>query len=155
MTDSNDDMRATAREWRIAMFVVLGGFIIAVAIAAYFALRPAPATEATAVQPPAPLTAQQRAVIDAQLKAELCSAELSSAKGFGIVPPYGKVVDTLKNGDRRGRYICTASTGVAKYAIAADLVCAQLLDARCVNLYSVTSDDGTVLYKRTDTKPAK
>lgn len=154
MTDSNDDMRAAAREWRVAMFVVLGGFVIAVAIAAYFALRPAPTTT-TAIQPPAPLTAEQREAVNARLKMELCNAELSSAKGFGIVPPYGKVVDGLKNGDQRGRYICTASTGVAKYAIAADLVCAQLLDSRCVNLYSVTSDDGTVLYKRADTKPAK
>jgi hypothetical protein len=32
--------------------------------------------------------------------------------------------------------------------IAADLVCRDLRDRRCVNLYSVTQDDGTVLYQR-------
>jgi hypothetical protein len=153
MTDQHNDMRATAREWRIALFVVLGGLVIAIAVAVYFATRPAPQV-ASASQPP-PMTAAQRKELNLKIGKVLCDAELLNAKGIGIVPPYGKGISPPMRTDTRGRYACIVSTGVAKYEIAADLKCNELLDPRCVEIYSVQSDDGTMLYKRPDKKPAK
>jgi hypothetical protein len=158
MTDQNEDMRATAREWRIALFVVLGGFVIAAAVAVYFAIQSAPAP-APVAQAPKPLTAQQRHELALKIGKVLCDAELLNAKSIGIVPPYargaGQGLPTPANVPRR--YVCVVSTGVAKYAIAADLKCNEILDPRCVVISTVTSDDGTVLFKRPDTaaKPAK
>jgi hypothetical protein len=153
MSDQNNEMRATAREWRLAMFVVIGGFAIAIAVAVYFALKPAPV-----IQPPvsqtATLTPEQRRARAIQIGKVLCDAEILNAKSIGVLPNYGKGEGLPMRTDKPGRYVCIASTGVAKYAVAADVVCSTLLDPRCVNIYSVTSDDGTVLFKRPDAKPA-
>jgi hypothetical protein len=154
MTDQNEGLRATAREWRIAIIVVLGGFVIAIAVAVYFAVHSAPAV-APAAQAAKPLTPQQRHDLAVKIGKVLCDAELLNAKSIGIVPPYTKSAGLPIHSDVPGRFICVVSTGVAKYAIAADLKCDELLDPRCVVVSSVTSDDGTVLFKRPDTTPKK
>jgi hypothetical protein len=64
------------------------------------------------------------------------------------VPPYGKRAGLPQRTAQPSHYVCTASTGVAKYAIAAEVLCSTILDPRCIAIESVTSDDGTVLYKR-------
>lgn len=153
MTDKNEGMRATANEWRIAMIVVGAGFVIAIAIAAYYALRPAPVVEQPASQSTT-LTPEQRRAQAAQVGKVLCDAEVLNAQGIGILPSYGKSTGLPMRTDTRGRYVCIATTGVAKYAIAADVTCSTLLDPRCVSIYSVTSDDGTVLFKRPEPKTA-
>jgi hypothetical protein len=146
---SDHDMRAAAREWRTGLIVVVAGFAVAIAVAGYFAYasrNPAPVPQASIAVPT--LTPAQREEQLKRLALALCAVEIVNAKNIGIVPPYGRYAGGPKATDHRGRYVCVASTGVAKYSIAADLVCRQLLDARCVDIYSVTSDDGTVLYKR-------
>jgi uncharacterized membrane protein YraQ (UPF0718 family) len=154
MTDQHNDMRATAREWRIALFVVLGGLVIAIAVAVYFAMQTAAQTR-VASQAATAQTAEQRKEMALQVGKLLCDAELLNAKGIGIVPPYGKSASLPLRTDTRGRYACMVTTGVAKYLIAADVKCGTLLDPRCVEVYSVQSDDGTMLYKRPDKAPAK
>ena len=155
MTDQNENMRATANEWRITMIVIGAGFLIAIALALYFALKPATAPETTTAQPTEQtMTPEQRRAEAAQVGKVLCDAEVLNAQGIGILPNYAKSRGLPMRTDTKGRYVCVASTGVAKYAIAADVTCSSLLDPRCVSVYSVTSDDGTVLFKRPVAKPA-
>jgi hypothetical protein len=155
MTGQDHARDATAREWRIAMIVVAGGFAIAIAIALYFALQPAPAPTAQAPAASTTMTPEQRRQFALKVGKVLCDQEVGNAQSIGVVPAYGRSVGLPQKTGKRGRYVCTASTGVAKYAIAADVTCSTLLDPRCVRVYSVTSDDGTVLYKRPEPKPAK
>jgi hypothetical protein len=157
MTDQNEGMRETAREWRIAMIVIAGGFLIAIAVAIYFALHPTPPSTPSAQAPagPAAMTPEQRRQLAIKIGRVLCDQEVINAKSIGVVPPYGRSVGLPQKTDQRGRYVCMASTVVAKYSVAADVMCSTLLDPRCVQIYSVTSDDGTVLYKRPATKPVK
>jgi len=151
MTQRDTNLRGIAREWLAARIIVLGGFVIAIAVAAYFTLRPAPVTQ----QQPAAQTEQQAATTLARKTANakaaimVCAMELLNAKNFGIVPSYGQLVSMYpKKTATRGRYACTAGTNVARYVIAGDLVCHNLLDSRCVSLYEIKTGDGTLLYQR-------
>lgn len=155
MTDQNHDVGATAREWRITMIIVAGGFLIAIAVAIYFALQPAPQTTPTAQAPAPEMTPAQHREMALRIGQVLCDQEIANAKSIGVMPAYARSVGLPQKGDQRGRYVCTASTGVAKYAVASDVMCGTLLDPRCVQVYTVTSDDGTVLYRRPVPKPAK
>ena len=152
MDDAN--RRGTQREWLAARVVVVGGFLVAIAVAAYFTLRPAPqpVVEEQPAAPPAQqqvMTAQQAAEANARAGMMVCAMELVNAKNSGIIPSYGQLIDMLpKATGKRGRYVCRAATQAAKYAISADLVCRTLQDPRCVLLYRITAGDGTVLYQR-------
>jgi hypothetical protein len=152
MTDQNHDMRATAREWRITMIVVGLGFLIAIAVAAYFALRPSP--EDIAAKQAAADAVKQRQQMIVQIGRVLCDVEIADAKSIGILPNYAKAAGLPLRTPTRGRFACIASTGVAKYAVQADVKCSTLLDPHCVIVQSVTSDDGTVLFQRPVPKPA-
>jgi hypothetical protein len=66
----------------------------------------------------------------------------------GLFPTFGKWSDPdPKATDVQGRYVCQVATPAAKYTIMADLVCSNLGDRRCVELYSV-AQGSTVLYQR-------
>ncbi len=147
--------RATAREWMWAKIVLGGGFVIAIAVAAFFALKPAPqpATEA-AIPPPAseeqqPATQSQQQQSDAKSAMMVCAQELINAKNIGIVPPDGQLANLMpKDTPVKGRYSCDAATSATQYRIAADLVCRNLQDSRCVQLYNIMTGDGTIIYQR-------
>jgi hypothetical protein len=149
---NEDEMqRGTAREWLAARVVVVGGFLIAIAVAAYFTLRPAPqpVTEAQPAAQQQPMTAQQAASQNAKDAMLVCAQELVNAKNSGIVPASGQLANAFpKATSVRARYVCTAATSAAKYLISADLVCRDLLNSRCVRLYSITDAHGMVLYQR-------
>ena len=151
MNDAN--MRGIAREWLAARIVVVGGFLVAIAVAAYFTLRPAPQPVAE-VQPAAPAqqqmtTAQQAADANAKAGMMVCAMELMNAKNFGIIPSYGQLTSIAPRATTvRGRYVCSAATSASQYIIAADLLCRTLQNPRCVFLYRITTGDGTVLYQR-------
>jgi len=153
MSQHDSGTAALGREWRAALFVVVGGFVIAIAVAAYFAFfspkEPAaePIDEPVAAQPQEQAPAAQNAEVAAAL--QVCKMELSNAQGFGLIPPFGKLSSPVpKATDVQGRYMCQATTGAAQYQIAGDLICRNLKDPHCVALYSVTQDGKTVLYKR-------
>jgi hypothetical protein len=151
MNDAN--MRGISREWLAARIVVIGGFLIAIAVVAYFTLRPTPQPVAES-QPAAPVpqqmtTAEQKANANARDGMMVCAMELVNAKNSGIVPAYGQLASMLPSATAvRGRYVCNAATPAAKYAIAADLLCRNLQDPRCVLLYQIATGKGTVLYRR-------
>jgi hypothetical protein len=128
-------------EWRAALITIIGGFVIAAAYLGYMSYRAAHA--------PQPIAAEQQTRVNAEASLALCTAALERAKAFGIVPNYGKLASPgLRTTGVKGRYACLAATSVAAYTLAADLVCRDLRDQRCVALYSVTQQDGTVLYQR-------
>lgn len=157
MNDRSEDLRATALEWRVGLIVLVAGFVIAIAVAAWFALHQTPPQTAPVAQPQQQTQSPAQKEKDAARSAALlfCAMDLLNAKNLGVVPPYAELTSGPSGTDHKGRFACTAGTTVAKYTLAADAVCRNLTDARCVNLYSVKSDDGTVLYKRPEAKPAK
>ena len=129
-------------EWRVALLTIAGTFFIALAATLY--------VHYTTPSPQA-IQAARRAQITnvVQSQALVCSQAMVAAKNFGIVPAYAAQASLLPSETQiRGRYLCAASTNVGQYNIAVDLYCRELKNPRCVQLYSVTQQDGTVLYKR-------
>jgi type II secretory pathway pseudopilin PulG len=160
MTDYEDMVRGTARDWFWARVVLIGGFVIAIAVAGYFAWQRHADIVAAQQQQAAALAqaAQQqqrpresRADENAKAGMMFCAMELLNAKNMGIIPPFGQLASlSPKKTDKQGRYACTAATQVSKYEIQADLICRTLTDPKCVHLHSIKSDDGTVLYQSKD-----
>ena len=147
MTDQDPNVSALAREWLLTRVTIAGGFAIAIAVAAYFMIS---AQMNVARQEHAQQSAaEMRAKANAEASLALCSSALTAAKSFGIVPSFGTLASPkLQKTDVQGRYVCLAATSVTKYLLAADLLCRDLRDQRCVSLFSITQDDGTVLYQR-------
>jgi hypothetical protein len=137
------------REWQAAVAIVVGGFVIAAAVAAYFTWAPPGFLSGEPAQVARHRTPEERERADRMATVALCTSALNTAKSFGIIPNYTKLASTgLQTTDVQGRYVCLVTTGVAKYMVAADLLCRDLRNKRCVNVFSVTRDDGTVLYQR-------
>jgi hypothetical protein len=133
--------RWLAWEWRIALITVVGGFVIALAYLGYLQWQKAHA--------PKQMSPEEQARVTRQVSLALCSAALVRAQAFGIIPIYGKLATPNLGMTRtRGRYACVAATDVSKYMVIADLACRDLRQQRCVSLYSVVQENGTVLYRR-------
>src|ERR1700743_506357 len=118
MTDQNHDMRATAREYRIAMIVVIGGFIIVIAIGAWFLFgQPSTPQNAQTSQPsssvnPDSLTPEQRKQWQIATGQAFCQRGLLNAQALGIVPPYARAAALPKATSVTGRFACLVSTDV-------------------------------------------
>ena len=160
MSDYNGDdgMQMTRREWFAARVVLIGGFLIAIAIAGYFTWQQhvqdqqaAAAQQAQAqadARAAAGPTPQQMAQMRARVNLMVCLRIVVNAATAGIVPNYTKLASTAPTPTKvQGRYSCMGATDVAKYKVTGDLICTDLRKATCVKLYSVISDDGTVLYQ--------
>jgi hypothetical protein len=145
-TEQTPDHRALTREWLVARVTLIGGFIVAGAAAIYFGYV-VPKIIAPREQVAAAL-AQAQAFTTA--KTELCTLALGAAKGYGIVPQYGRLASGILGAtDVQGRYVCLAMTSAARYLMSADLLCSNLKNPRCVSLYNVVSQgDGAVLFQR-------
>jgi hypothetical protein len=152
MNEQNPNTRRLQFEWYAALATIVGGFVIAIAVAAYLTYGgKAAVPTATAPQSQGSQADAQKARVAALIKlgTELCGLELANAQTFGVVPHFGKLLNPMpRTTDIRGRYVCVAGTQVTKYVLAGDLVCRNLRDSRCISLFSVTQDDGTVLYQR-------
>jgi predicted negative regulator of RcsB-dependent stress response len=143
--------RALKREWAAARIVVIGGLIAAVGVAGYFIWRAR--QEQLAAQPVVHATVVARPKLDpktlARLELAVCSAELLRAKDLGIVPSYGALASPrLARANVPTRFICEAQTHLTKYFIAADVLCNQLGDPRCVSVFRIATKDGTLIYAR-------
>ncbi|HSZ75699.1 MAG TPA: hypothetical protein VK779_12830 [Rhizomicrobium sp.] len=142
MSTPEPEMGMGPREWKIAIGVVVGGFVIAIAVAAYltFGRTPPPTPEQLAAQ-------QAKHQVVENTKA--CIAAMKSAQGFGIVPPFAKLINpNPQETDVVGRYGCIAATPSAQYVLKVDLICHDYTNAKCTSLASVAQDDGSVLYQR-------
>lgn len=144
--EPSNTRRALAREWAAARIVVIGGLIVAAAIAGYFAYREYQAEkQATAPTVVTPVDAKTMA----RVQLEICSAELIRSKEIGIVPQYADLATPrLVRTDVQRRFVCIAKTGIAHYFIAADLRCNKLADVRCVSIFRIVLADGRKIYER-------
>ena len=153
MSDQQYDFKAISREWAAARVVLIIGFVAALGAGGYFAWqaremvvnhRQHQLADMQAVQ-----NLENKETAANQAGVDLCKTALSSAKSFGIIAQFAQLTAyTPKESDVKGRYVCGAATGASKYAIVADAFCANLKNAQCVVLFSVTEGDGTVLYQR-------
>jgi len=144
VTEQGAAQRALGREWLAARIVVIGGLIVAAVVVVFFGwIKPAYLTA------PQLTPEQQQARANAQAILDMCTTGVATAKAFGIVPSYGQLASlNVGRTDVQGRYVCVAATQAAKYLVAVELFCRNLKDRHCVSLYSVTQQDGTVLYQR-------
>jgi hypothetical protein len=158
MMDDDGDLRLTAREWTAARIVLIGGFIVAIAVAGYFtwtqhkqaqeAAAAQQAQEQAAERAAAGPTPAQIAQAQAGVGLAVCLRVAINAAADGIIPQYSKLDSKSPTPTNvQGRYTCTAATDVAKYKVTGDLICSDMRKAGCVKLYRVVSDDGTVLYQ--------
>jgi len=140
MIDQDVNIKALQREWLAARIVAALTVVLLIAAVVQVAIwPPTGATSPTAVS-----DADRRAAAVA-----LCSAALATTQGFGILPAYTKLAsDLVQPSSVRGRYTCFAQTDAAKYQITFDLMCKDLGEAKCLNLYSVTQDGTGAIYQR-------
>lgn len=153
MSDQEQALRAISREYLMARIVIIGGLILALGVGGYYAYiiradvmarRQAVLSQVQQVQ-----AVQNAQEANAQAGEQLCTTALNNVKSFGIIPPFGGLASAVpRKTDVTGRYVCIAVTQVSKYTIAADLVCRNLKNAQCVSIFSVTQDDGAVLFQR-------
>ncbi len=144
MSEDGTGLRGLWWEWVAARVVLVLGFGVPLALyLALLFLKPsAPPVESSAGEEAG---AQQQQ--DTQGR-QFCAAAISVAQSFGILPSFAKPTSTPQESDVQGRYVCTAATDAAKYQIAVNFLCKAVNDPHCYQLYSVTADDGTVLYQR-------
>jgi hypothetical protein len=156
--DDSDGMRLTAREWAAARIVLIGGFIIAIAVAGYFTWTQHQQAEQAAAAQQAQIQAEAKAAAaptpaqiakaQAEMNLVVCVRIAINAVTSGVIPSYSKLASRAPIPTSvQGRYTCLAATDVAKYKVTADLLCSDMRKANCAKLYSVVSEDGTVLYQ--------
>jgi hypothetical protein len=68
------------------------------------------------------------------------------------VPTAASPDGTPQRTDVQGRYVCVAKNGQAQFTISVDLLCRDLADQHCFNLFNVTQADGSVLFQRQATE---
>ena len=139
MTGNDANTKGLRREWLAARIIAVVGGLLIIAVCVLVAVG--------VQNGPAP--GQDSAEARRQIAIALCGAGLASAQGFAIVPAYTKLAsDFVQAGSVSGRYTCFAQTDAAKYQITFDLMCKDLNDPRCINLFSVTQDGTGAIYQR-------
>src|SRR5580700_6876073 len=105
MNDQTPNLRRLQFEWYAAMATIVGGFILATAVAAYLTFGAKPVAPIVAAPPSqAEIEKAQDAAL-AQQGAQLCGLELANAQTFGVVPNYGKLISLVPHPTNvRGRY---------------------------------------------------
>jgi len=151
LPEDGNNMGALKREWAAARIVVIGGFIVAIAVAGYFLYR---ARQQEIAQQPVVHTTVVNPKIDPKLVARVelavCTAELMRAKDVGAIPFYGQLATgrLVRAPDAPQRFICEAKTHLTAYFISADVLCNKLADPRCVSVYRVATREKQLIYER-------
>jgi len=147
----NDDnlRRGTQREWLAAKIVVVGGFLIAIGVAAYFVIAPRFAPEHN-MQENLPSSISHLIPEDAKTAMILfCAQELVEGKNVNIVPNDAQLAEKLpRNTGVKNRFACIARTNAVVYFITADYMCPRVTDPKCVRLYDIQTNDGLLVYRR-------
>jgi hypothetical protein len=151
LPEDDKKMGALKREWAAARLVVIGGFIVAIAVAGYFVYR---AKQQEIAQQPVVHTTVVKPKVDpkvlARVELAVCTAELMHAKDLGAIPSYGELAtgQLVRAGDAPRRFICEARTHYTNYFIAADVLCDKLADPRCVSVFRVATREKQLIYER-------
>jgi hypothetical protein len=150
MSQDDKKMGALKREWAAARIVIIGGFVVAIAVAGYFFYR-ARQEQIAAQQPVVHATVVAPKVdpkVLARVELAVCSAELVHAIDLGVIPAYGQLASGQLVRAPDNRFICEAKTHLTNYYISADVLCDKLSDARCVSIYRVATQDKQLIYSR-------
>lgn len=119
--------------------LVLGGVavvVIAVGVGGYFL---------GTRHPDAPKTAEQAAA-----DRGVCEATLDRVRNFGILLPTAKLAsDDATKTDTDKRVTCSATSDGTSYTIAVDVLCDNMGDEKCLQLFKVTDSTGKTLFQRT------
>jgi hypothetical protein len=151
MSQIEQDLRALRVEWIVARGVLALGVVASAAVFIWLGLHRAPVFEGTeAVNASvAPGSEGAQGAADAQNQAQqFCSSTIAVARSFGILPSGATPNNSPQKTDVQGRYVCLAQNGSVHYTISVDLMCRDLGDQRCFNIFNVTQDDGSVLFQR-------
>lgn len=151
MQDFDSDIRALKREWLVTRLVVILGFVVALAAAGYagvvLRLQVLNTREAVAKQQ-AEINTPVTAPADV---AAFCPLAVNNAKKMGLIPGYADATSPAPHATQmKGRYLCSAATQSSQFVVAADFVCKNLKDSRCVSVYAVTQNGKTIIYTRKD-----
>lgn len=150
MSIDQPGLRALEREWAIGLVTVVGGFAVALAVAAFLTFghrAHAVVPDTTQAEERSPPRGVGMAALHAPTA--FCRTALRNAKETGVLPAKGRLTDPFpRQTDQEGRFICDAAAGAVQYAIASDAVCANPAKYECVRIYGISKNDGTVIYQR-------
>jgi hypothetical protein len=154
MSQSEPGFRALQREWIAARLVLALGIVGAGATFTWLwfhrpvAIEPAGSTDAASSATSGSSEGGASSANAGSQGQLFCSTTVTVAQSFGIVPPAAKPDGTPQKTDVQGRYVCVAQGDTTKYTISVDLMCRDLGEQHCFNLFNVTQSDGNVLYQR-------
>ena len=154
MSEPEPDFGALKLEWVVARVVLVLALLGSVAGFFWLGLKPTPVATRAAMSasPAAPggtgATASQASSTPSTQGQQFCSSTVSLAQSFGVVPAGAKPASDPQKTDVTGRYVCLAGGPRTQYTISVDLICRDLSDEHCFDLFNVTGSDGTVLYQR-------
>ena len=141
MSKIEQDLRTLSVEWVVARVVFALGILASIAVFVWLGLhRTAPT-----------ITQSGESAQDASAQGpaqQFCSSAVGVAQSYGIVPNAATPSGPPQKTDVTGRYVCLAQNGAARFTISVDLLCKELGDQRCFSLFTVTQDDGSVLFQR-------
>jgi hypothetical protein len=146
------DLRALRLEWLVARAVFALGIVLSAAVFLWLTLnRPpvlAPAGSDDVGSAASDSGAQAGSSDAASQGRQFCASTVAVAQAFGVVPAAASPDGMPQKTDVEGRYVCVAKNGPAQFTISVDLVCRDLADQHCFNLFTVTQGDGSVLFQR-------
>lgn len=148
MSQVEQDLRTLRVEWVVARVVFAVGVAASAAVFVWLGLHRGSFGESGGVSSAIAQGGESSQASSQSAAQQFCSSAVGVAQSFGIVPNGATPAGAPQKTDVTGRYVCVAQNGTAHYTISVDLICRALGDPRCFNLFTVTQDDGSVLFQR-------
>jgi len=148
MSQVEQDLRTLRVEWVVARVVFAVGVVASAAIFVWLGLHRGTFGESGGVTSAITQGGESAQTGGQSPAQQFCSSAVGVAQSFGIVPNGATPAGPPQKTDVTGRYVCVAQNGTAHYTISVDLICRDLGDQRCFNLFTVTQDDGSGIFQR-------
>ncbi len=93
--------------------------------------------------------ATQTASIGNAEDANICSAAMTRAKAYGVLPPASELLDGPSEKPASAQNaVCHAKSGEKQFAIKIDFECSGQNTQNCFRILTVTDNDGAALFER-------
>lgn len=148
MSTSDQDLRTLRVEWMTARIVLAVGVIASAAVFAWLGFHGGSLGLGGVTSTITQGGESARESSGESPAQQFCRSTVGVAQSFGIVPNAASPAGPPQKTDVTGRYVCVAQNGATRYTISVDLICRELGDQSCFNLFTVTQDDGSVLFQR-------
>ncbi len=148
-------MAEIAREWLAARVVFVAGFLVAILFVAYWTYGHhnaaddlvglgAPVADENGMQ------GQVGSGRTNQAGIMLCGLAIATGQNFGVMPANMRYAGGPEKTAIAGRYICaTDDPHGVRFLVAVDLICKDLRNPGCVNLFSITKQaDSSSVFQR-------